>query len=262
LYLSYYLHGREYRESSKSTDPDTALRLLRRRLKEVGAAQLGARSFAGPRAKRITVTSLLESLREDKVRRGRRDPASDVRILAKQWGERLAVTITGAEIARWQDTLLREGYRPASVNRLCQLLGQAYRLAREQQLLTSSPVIKRLSETGNARTGIFSFGEFEKLLQELPYYLRDFTRWAQITGWRAGSIRSLRWEEVDEDKILCRAQYSKDRTVHGIPLIGPLREIIERRRAERTGPYVFSYADGRPIGSYKNAWKGACRRTR
>jgi hypothetical protein len=70
----------------------------------------------------------------------------------------------------------------------------------------------------------------------------------------------LRWEEVYEDKILCRAHYSKDRTVHGIPLIGPMHEIIERRRAERTGPYVFSYADGRPIGSYKNAWKGALKR--
>lgn len=133
------------------------------------------------------------------------------------------MSLTGAEIARWQDTLLRGGYRPASVNRLCQLLGQAYRLAREQQLLNSSPVIKRLSETGNTRTGIFSPEEFERLLKELPVYLRDFARWAHLTGWRAGSIRSLRWEEVDEDTILCRAQYSKDRTAHRIPLIGPLR---------------------------------------
>jgi len=43
-------------------------------------------------------------------------------------------------------------------------------------------------------------------------------------------------------------------------LIGPLREIIERRRDERSGPYVFSYADGRPIGSNKIVWKVALKR--
>ena len=30
--------------------------------------------------------------------------------------------------------------------------------------------------------------------------------------------------------------------------------------AKRTGPYVFSYEDGRPIGGYKRAWKTALKR--
>ena len=175
--------------------------------------------FTGPSSERITVAELLQALREDKRRRGRHDPASEMRKLSQQWGARAAVTVTAPE-----------------------------------------PVIKRLSETGNERTGVFTSAEFERLLAELPHYLQDFTRWGRITGWRAGSIRSLRGEEVDEDKILCRVQYSKDRTAHSIALAGPLREIIDRRRAERTGPYVFSYSDGRPIGDYKNAWKGAPKR--
>ena len=65
---------------------------------------------------------------------------------------------------------------------------------------------------------------------------------------------------MDEDKVLCRAQYSKDRAAHSMPLVGALREIIDRCRVERTGPFVFSYPDGRPIGSYKTAWKGALKR--
>jgi integrase len=40
--------------------------------------------------------------------------------------------------------------------------------------------------------------------------------------------------------------------------VGELRDIVERRRAERKGAYVFSYPDGRPIGSYKRAWVTAC----
>jgi integrase len=262
LWIAYCVRGREIRESSKSTDPKVAERLIRRRLDEKGADRIRARRFAGPRAERVTVNELLEKLRKDKVRRGRKDPKSEVGILSKQWGERLALDLTGEDIADWQDALLDVGYRPASINRLGQVLGQAYRLACEgrQPLLPSAPIIKRLSEIDNVRTGVFSPEEFERLLEELPDYLRDFARWARVTGWRAGSIRSLRWAEVDTDSILCRAQYSKDRTIHRIPLIGPLREIIERRRAERRGDYVFSYADGRPIGDFKNAWKGALKR--
>lgn len=256
-YFSYYLHGKEFRESSKSTDRDTAVRLLRRRLKEVGAAQLGARAFAGPRAERITVSALLESLREHKLRNGRSDPRSALKVLEARWGTRLAVTLTGPEIRAWQDELQKEGYAKATVNRLCQLLGQAYNIARRDGLLVTALPIPRLIEQ-NRRTGDFQPADFQRLLDCLPVYLQDFVRWGRLTGWRAGSIRSLRWEDIVDDKLWCRAQYSKDREAHGMPLVGELRGIVERRRAERKGAYVFSYPDGRPIGSYKRAWVTAC----
>jgi integrase len=256
-YFSYYLHGREFRESSKSTDRDTAVRLLRRRLKEVGAAQLGARAFAGPKAERITVNALLESLREHKLRNGRGDPRSALKVLKTRWGMRLAVTLTGPEIRKWQDDLQKEGYAKATVNRLCQLLGQAYNIARRDGLLISAPPIPRLAEQ-NRRTGDFLPADFQRLVECLPEYLQDFVRWGRLTGWRAGSIRSLRWEDIVDGKLWCRAQYSKDREAHGMPLVGELRDIIERRRTAKAGPYVFSYQDGRPIGCYKRAWVTAC----
>ena len=255
-WCAYYLHGKEHRESSKSTDRAVAVRLLRRRLKEVGAAQLGARAFTGPKAERITAAALLEALRADKLRRGRRDPASEMHMLGRVWRQRLAITVTGPDVAAWTDQLAAQGYRPASINRFTQLLAQAYRLGRENWLVFVAPVIMRLSETDNVRTGLFSSAQFDRLIAELPAYLREFVSWARCTGWRAGSIRSLRWDDVEDDRLRVQAQYSKDRTSHVIPLVGPLREIIERRRALRAGPYVFSYPNGDPIGSYKTAWRG------
>ena len=259
-WCAYYLHGKEHRESSKSTDRAVAVRLLRRRLKEVGAAQLGAWAFAGPKAERITVAQLLEALRADKLRRGRRDPASEMHMLGRVWGQRLAISVTGPDVAAWTDQLAAQGYRPASINRFTQLLAQAYRLGRENGLVVVAPVIKRLSETDNVRTGLFTSAQFDRLIAELPAYLQDFASWARCTGWRAGSIRSLRWDDVEDDRLRVQAQYSKDRTSHVIPLVSPLREIVERRRALRTGPYVFSYPNGAPIGSYKTAWRASLRR--
>lgn len=172
-------------------------------------------------------------------------------------GKCKAVTITGREIRRWQDELQNEGYAKATINRLGQLLGQAYNIARQDGLLASSPPIPRLREH-NRRTGDISPGEFARLLDCLPDYLTDFVRWARITGWRAGANRSLRWEELEGDKLWCRAQYSKNREKIGMPLVGELGDIVERRRAARVGPYVFSYPDGKQIGCYKRAWVTAC----
>jgi integrase len=256
-YIAYYLRGKEYRESSKSTNYNKAVQLLSRRLKRVHADQIGAQQFAGPRAEQIIVDELLESLREYKLRNGRGDPRSALKILKAHWGKRLAVSLAGREIRRWQDELLKTGYAKATVNRLGQLLGQAYNLARQDGLLVSAPPISRLPEQ-NRRTGDFPPGDFARLLDCLPEYLQDFVRWAKLTGWRAGSIRSLRWEELIDDKLWCRAQYSKDREAHGMPLVGELHDIVERRRAAKAGPYVFSYPDGRPIGCYKRAWITAC----
>jgi hypothetical protein len=47
-WFAYYHQGREHRESSGSTDRKAALRGLKERLREVGAAELGLRPFMGP----------------------------------------------------------------------------------------------------------------------------------------------------------------------------------------------------------------------
>ena len=55
-WCAYYLRGKEYRESTGETDEQKAKKFLKRRLKEVGADQIGARPFVGPAAERIEVS--------------------------------------------------------------------------------------------------------------------------------------------------------------------------------------------------------------
>lgn len=128
------------------------------------------------------------------------------------------------------------------------------------------PVIPRLSEVGNERQGFFETADFEAVVTHLPEYLQDFTRFGFLTGWRKGSIQSLRWADVGEDVIYLPAKNSKTRKAESVPLEGELGEIIKRRRAARViegankepqlAEYVF-HRDGLPIGDFRKAWATA-----
>lgn len=74
------------------------------------------------------------------------------------------------------------------------------------------PFIPRLSEVGNARQGFFETADFEALIANLPEYLRDFCRFGFLTGWRKGSIDSLRWADVGEDVLSARGKFQDAQT--------------------------------------------------
>src|ERR1039458_5337493 len=74
LWCAYYLRGREYRESTGTTDRKKAERFLERRLKEVGADQIGAKPFGGPQQDRLAINQLLDALKADYELRGKLTP--------------------------------------------------------------------------------------------------------------------------------------------------------------------------------------------
>ncbi len=126
-----------------------------------------------------------------------------------------------------------EGAAPASINRTLQLLGQAFRLAIQRKRLTSAPYIRHLSEKGNVRQGFFCEAEFQLVVTNLPDYLRDFARFAYLTGMRKGEIVSLRWKDVQGDVIELRAENAKNGEARTVPLEGEVAQLIERRRDAR-----------------------------
>ena len=103
---------------------------------------------------------------------------------------------------------------------------------------------------------------------KLPEYLQDFARFGFLTGWRRGSIASLRWKDVGDDSICLRAENCKIRKAETMPLDGELRAIIERRRTaqiledengtKRLAEFVF-HRDGLPIGDFRKSWATACK---
>jgi len=271
LWVSYYRRGKELRESSKSDNPKVAGNLLKQRLKEVGAEQLGLRPFVGPKADRIIMNELFDALVEDyKIRRKATiDFTSHLKPVRGYFDDLRARDVTEEVIDKFISECLDNGKSPATIDRETQLLGQAFRLAVSRKRLVMAPKVRRLGG-GQVRQDFFERPEFEALVASLSEDLQDFTRFAFLSGWRKGEIASLKRADVDiHGRIIrLRREHSKNGEPRKLALEGELWEIIQRRlhggeTISETGvtvnPLVFHRADGSPVQDIRKAWASGCK---
>jgi integrase len=267
-HCAYFLRGKEYRESTGETDLKKAEKFLQRRLKEVGADQIGSATFVGPQQERMKVCKLLDALEKDYKLRGKDSPQfrSHLKHILDYFGRWRAMEVTAEAVDRYIIERQEAGCAPATINRSTQLLAQAFKLAIERKHLSSAPRIRHLSEKGNARQGFFPDAEFQALIINLPDYLRDFARFGYLTGWRKGEINSLRWEDVEGDAIRLRAEDAKNGEPRSVTLGGELGQIVKRRKAGRRvrtkkgvmlAAFIF-HRVGKPVGDFRKAWATAC----
>lgn len=267
-WAAYYLRGKEYRESTGESDEKKAGNFLKHRLREVGADQLGARKFVPPKSQRLTVGDLLEGLRKDFELRGKLDVSSRGKVARAKtdFGYHRAVSLTAQDVDKYIEQRLESGDRPATVNRITQLLGQAYKLAIRRGELNAMPHIRHLSETGNARQGFLTTEQIETVIAHLSEDLRDFTAWCAATGMRKGEAAGLTWSMVHGDELHIPANITKNRRPRVLPLVGQLADIVSRRQAARPvevhGTTVMAerifHREGQPVRDFRKAWRNAC----
>lgn len=273
-WVSYYVRGREIRESSRSPERQVAERLLKQRRREIGADQLGLKPFVGPAQERVTVNELLDELEADYKVRGRKSVSTlkgHLKAVRGAFGDLRAVDVTPTLIRRviadWQARGARAGgdkEKPATsatINRRLAALHRAFALAVEVGKLTMGPRFPTLKED-NARQGFWERGEFLALLAHTPDPdLRDFYEWAFWTGMRKGEIASLTWAALDRETWTVRLHAKDAKTGKGrvLALEGPLRAIIERRmKARRLDCPVIFHRDGHLIREFRKSWASAC----
>ena len=63
------------------------------------------------------------------------------------------------------------------------------------------------------------------MITNLPDYLRDFARFAYLTGMRKGEATSLSWKDVQGDVIELRAENAKNGEARAVLLEGEPRSI-------------------------------------
>jgi hypothetical protein len=99
-WIAYCLHGKEYRESARTDNEKKAAAFLKHRMKEVGADQLGIRTFVTPQASRLTIHDLLEALKADFELRKISSPQnlSTIRKADAYFGEKRATDLTAEQI--------------------------------------------------------------------------------------------------------------------------------------------------------------------
>lgn len=187
-YSRYCVRGKEHVETTGTPDFKKARKFHRQKLDEIAADRQGLKKFIGPAAQRIRVGELLDALKDDYRLRKVKSWAqfqSHLKPIREHFGDWRAVDITAEAVDAYIKERLAAGKAEATVNRETQLLGQAMRFAYQRHRISAVPSIRHL-KVKNTRQGFFERPEFEALVAALPEDLRDFTRFAYLTGWRRG----------------------------------------------------------------------------
>lgn len=257
LWIAYYVHGREFRESAHTTSENMARRLLQRRLLEVATGQ-----YSGRVQERLYFDELWAGLERDYKNNGMRS----IRMLAIRlahlkpfFGMMRAVDITASKIEDYKHLRKGEQASNASINRELALLRRAFNLAVEQGRLNVKPRIRMLEED-NARQGFFEHGDFLRLRDALVDYLQLPIAFLYLSGWRVDEMRKLRWSDVDLNapSILLPRERSKNKQPRVLALAGELLSVIEQAAADRRPDCPFVFHRGRhPVGDFSRSWKNA-----
>src|SRR5262249_10934529 len=129
-WIRYSFRGKPKRESSHSTNPEDALKLLNRRTKEIWAEKQGLQAFI-PKAERVYVDQLLDALEKHyklSGGRGLTEFQSHMKPIRAAFGDMRAVNVTPKAVDDYIDARLagnkKLGIRPkaaATINRETQL---------------------------------------------------------------------------------------------------------------------------------------------
>jgi site-specific recombinase XerD len=263
-WIAYYRDGILHREAGGATEEAAAKKLQK-------ALRVADDDFLPVRERRLKVSDLLDALLGHLKAKGAASlskAASHMQALRKAFGGLRANRLNTPTVEQYQVDRLATGRQPATVNRECELLRQAYRLAHRH----TPPQVKRipyipLLEVENARQGFVSKADFAALLIKLTDPdVRDFVEWFWWTGMRPGEIRQLTWKMLDRETwtLHIEPRVAKTRRGRSIPIPGgPLRDIMMRRIQRRRFDCTLMFHReskgkvGQPIKDFAKQWRAA-----
>ena len=261
FWIAYYRHGKEYRESTHSTDENDATKLLKKRYGEIVS-----RRFVGPQEERMMFEDLAKGIERDyKVRglRSTRAAAGRMLHLKKAFGVTRALDITPDRVRSYQADRLDEKASPATVNRETSHLARAFRIAVKAGLLSTVPPFPDRLEESAPRQGFFEHAEYLAVRDQLaPTVYQDVLDFAYYSGWRRGEVTGLTWREIDMAGSVIRLDPERSKTKAGrlLPISQPLKEVLQRRIAtRRLDCLMVFHRDGEAVIDWRKAWKAACK---
>jgi integrase len=259
-WISFYHHGKEVRESSKSESESAAVKLLKQRLAQSETGQFVTDE------KKVTFDNMVEWLKADYKLNDLRSLESgalvNVSHLRQFFGFDKAIAISTDRIRAYQLRRREQGAATASINRECATLRRMFSIAIELGKLKARPKFTML-DGETVREGFVEHGDFLRLVPELPDHIRPLIEFLYFAGWRKSAARNLEWREIDMRGRTARLKIAdaKNKEPWILPLAGRLWDIVqERAKARRLScPHVF-HLDGKKIGDFRKAWTSACKR--
>ncbi|MCI0656501.1 MAG: hypothetical protein L0170_05455, partial [Acidobacteria bacterium] len=200
------VNGKQMEFSTKTADLKEARTFHKGKLEELVLAKHGKAEFQTPALSRLLFGTLLDDRIQDYQLNGGKSLWSflaHARPVRAHFGTWRAIDIKKRDIDVYVLKRLRGGkargqgqLTAGGINRELGVISSTLRLAVTNELLPKMPAIKRLPEN-NIRKGFFTRAEVEQIIALLPDYLRDFTRFGFVGGWRFSEITGLRWADVD-----------------------------------------------------------------
>ncbi len=267
-WIQYFHRGTIYRESSNSKVRRVAGDLLKKRLGTMGKGE-----FTGVLVERTTFEDLAAMILNDYEINGRKSigrlkqSLGHLREAFEHWR---AIDITHDRLLAYASDRLKHA-KPATVRNELAALKRMFRLGTKAGKVTHRPEFPTIT-VSNARTGFFEEAELQAVLGELADHLQPLVQFLALTGWRASEAKGLRWAQVDHVGGVVRLEVGTTKTGAGrvFPFAAhPALAALIRAQREHTSalerergvicPHVF-HRNGKPIQSFHNAWREACKR--
>ena len=257
-WIGYYFRGKEQRETTHSKNHDDAVRLLKKRLGQMGRGRLTVNE------ERITFVDMADAFTKDYETKKRkpkslRSARMAVKHLKTKFKLHRAVDIDTTQITDYVSERQAAGAANATINRELSALKRMFSIQIKANKLVSKPYIEMLEEN-NARQGFLDHGDFLKLRDKLPDYLKDPVMFLYKSGWRVSEMRSLEWRDVfmSDRVVRLRPEVAKNKKGRELPLRGELWEIFKRAEGNRRLDCVYVFhLDGAPIGDFRKSWRNA-----
>lgn len=162
-------------------------------------------------------------------------------------------SITPRDIMDYQEKRLREGRKPATVNRELACLKHIFNVARQRGKFAGENPVTRVKflEEKNDVTRVLTKEEEKRLLDSCPPYLYPIVLTALNTGMRKTEIINLKWTDVNLQvgHIVLESTTTKGKSRRIIPLNKKVRALLSELKLKSTNPYVFVNSLGTPYKS-------------
>jgi integrase len=267
-YIRFSHGGTRREERTNARTEREARKILRDRLTDVGRGEYL------PDAAKTRVGDLYEDMARDYRLNGK-----DAGGLERRWkkhlevafGSDLAAAVTTARLREYVEERSIAGAKPATIQVELAFLRRMFRLGLQGGKVLRVPVFPTIT-VNNTRKGFFEKDAFERVVAELPGYLRPLATVGYWIGWRKGELLDLERRQVDLEAGTVRLDPGTTKNKEGRLVYLPpealavLREWdVHTRELEREKNVIVRHVfhrDGAPIGNFHVAWHSACRRAR
>jgi len=154
--------------------------------------------------------------------------------------------------------------RPTRANRVIEVLRKALNLAIRWEWIDRNPAsgARRNPEPKRTRyLGREEVGKLVRALEDHPERVSaDALLFMLLTGCRRGEALNAKWSQIDmQHRIWTKpSTETKQRREHRVPFSTAVAQLLERRRAEAVGTFVFPGSLGAPLVEVRRTWAKAC----